>query len=708
MKYLFPFLLILLHFSSFAQKAYQYQEKTISQNEQVLPMPFAGGINSAQVQSMDLNGNGVEELVIWDINSRSIKVFEQNSGQYHELPYMHHFFPADVSGFLVLADFDGDGKKDLFTSTAFGIKAYKNMSDNGDSTPTWEVAETFLKLENGTNFQANNLDVPAIQDIDGDGDLDIVTFNFASGDYLEFYKNTSVERTGTANIDGFASPVIRWGNFEFCGCGTFSFGQTCDGNPISRKLPENENNAIQHSGGHAILLRDFNGDGVLDMVMGQDECNTLYYLENQGSNTAPIFNEFTTSLPGYGAFPQFPIFHVPQILDNQLLISSNSSETSLTVGIDFSKSLYLKNPTSNSSLVTIAFLQEDMIDLGENSRPFFKGNASSGTLIVTANTIQEGSAVGQAFRYVWNGESLEWAEADYLNLSNLGLTELQYLEYTSSENDNYLFVSGVEIVDFVLSRSLFFSNTLDANNLQLVSIPNVTLRSNDHFEFYQNEGEDYLLLARQTGELQRYLVTFEDNMPQFKLLNNDYLGFTDNPSSRNLVVKTANSNGQLDLYAIDQRGILSYISDFPASSGNTNTDLLAFPDGRVQSTKLGRNTWIATAPEAFGSKVHLVLGNRAGGLQYLEEITNGTNPPVEGELQVNVYPNPTNGPLKVIANEAGQARLINSMGQILVNEFDITANTIQEMDLHNLSPGLYFVDFVSDSGKRMTKKLIVQ
>ncbi|WP_186757633.1 FG-GAP-like repeat-containing protein [Echinicola salinicaeni] len=705
MRYLFSFFLIFAFYSSFAQKAYQFSEMSIQQNGEVLSMPFAGGINAAQVQSMDTNGDGKEELVIWDINSRSIKVFQNTNGQYKALPYMPYFFPNDVSGFLVLADYDGDGKKDLFTSTAFGIKAYKNITSPGNTRPEWEVAETYLKLENGSNFQANNLDIPAIQDLDGDGDLDIVIFNYAAGDYLEYYKNTSIERTGNSDIDAFASPEIRWGNFEFCECGNFAFGQTCDGDPISRKIPEDENKAIKHAGGHAILLRDVNGDGIVDMLMGQDECNTLYYLENEGSNTDPDFNSFSTNLPGKGDFPQFPLFHVPQILDDQLLVTSNSSETSLTAGIDFSKSLYLLD--RDLSPINQDFLQKNMLDLGENTRPFFKGNASSGTLILTANTVMDGEATGQAFLYDLSNEALELIETDYLDLSELGLNDLQYLEYTNTEQDNYLFISGTEIIDFLLVRKLYYSKDQNIQDLQEIRIPNTTLRPNDHFEFYQYQGEDYLLLAKQTGELQRYKVTFQD-APKFELLDNNYLGFSDSPASRNLIVKVSNNNGRLDLYSVDQSGILAFTPDFPNLNSDQNTQLLKMPDGSLEETKFGRNAWISTIPEAFGNKTNLILGNRAGGLQYLEDISTGTITPGEEQLLVKIYPNPVSGPVKLIASQAGKARLINSIGQVLKEGFNIEANIIQNIDLSTFPNGLYLIEFISNKGGRITRKLIVQ
>src|SRR5690606_11049253 len=92
-----------------------------------LPTPFAGGINSAQIQQIDLNGDHREELVVWDKNAANLLVFEVIEGQYVHRPMLQYAFPSDINGFLILEDFDGDGKKDLFTSSPFGIKVYKNI-----------------------------------------------------------------------------------------------------------------------------------------------------------------------------------------------------------------------------------------------------------------------------------------------------------------------------------------------------------------------------------------------------------------------------------------------------------------------------------------------------------------------------------------------------------------------------------------------------
>lgn len=657
MKFTFAAFFTLIVCQVAAQKVFQFDNSLpASWNEQILSMPFAGGINAAQLQQMDLDGDGQEELVIWDRNSANLLVFVKDGGEYVHQPYLSYQFPEDISGFLILADYDGDGKKDLFTGSPFGIKVYKNNSTN--SLPQWEVAQEFLRLDNRSNLQMNSLDVPSIVDIDGDGDLDIVTFNFASGDFLEYYQNTSVERKGVPDVDGFTSALTRWGGFEFCGCDHFSFGQTCAGRPIS-EAPNPVNLKVEHAGGHSVLLHDFNGDGILDMLMGQDECNKLYYLVNEGSNSNPEFTAYATALPHLGTLPEFPIFHAAYLIDGDLVISTNSSATASQFDADYAQTLY--HYPQGKSLATKAFLQEDMIDLGENSRPFFKGSAEAGDLIVTANSLINSGIVGIAYRFTLSADGLHLVDEDYLTLSALGLFDLQYQEFLDADTRRSLFLSGVEIINFTAIRKLYWTAKLEGSGLQELSLPGVQLRGNDHLEFFRHQGENYLLLARQSGELIRYKVEFGE-VPKMELLDHDYLGFSDNAANRNLNVHVLEQRGQLDLYTIDQQGMMEYIPDFTNQTGR-GAITIQIENGSLLPTRLGRNTWISSIPSGFSGSNDLVLGNTAGGLIYLKDISTGIDPPAQEELQLRIFPNPSTGPVTVLSSSSGSIRLINTLGR---------------------------------------------
>lgn len=689
MRKIWIFTFLIISFKLSAQEIFRIdQPPTVEIGGVNLSAAFAGGINSSQIQTIDLTGDQVEEWVTWDINSRQLLVFKKDGETFTHLPEMSYSFPNDISGFLVLKDFDGDGKKDLFTSTALGIKAYKNTS-NG-SQISWALAQNVLKIDGSGNIQANNLDTPLIQDLDGDGDLDLVIFNFAGGDYMEFYKNTSVERKGSADIDGFAFGENHWGNFEFCGCGDISFGGTCSGQDLNARKLTNENDKILHSGGHSILYRDLDDDGISDLLLGRDECNILYFLPNSGTNETPFFTSFSNELPDLGSLPAFPVFHIGTIQDNELIISLNTSEPSINYGIDFSNSVLRINDEGNTDV----FLQDQMIDLGENTRPIFLGNKASGELLVTSNVTEGGKVKSVLNRFqVFDGQFSK-VEGEYANLAQLDLVDAQYIDFRDQSGQLHVLASGIDYNASIPMQVIYDLNDMGSDPL---IFSGYTPQRGDFLQFFTYEQKDLLLVAAQNGSLDLYEVDFATL--QTTLLQEDFLGFVDNPANRNLAI-AVESLAKPNLYAVDQNGYLIKIEDFMNS--DTRQEVLVNVANQNLPTKLGRNTWIALVSPPLSGSPDLVLGTRAGGLIYLSSTDSSQLP--DGEYQFKIYPNPTDGPIKVISNAPAKARLINLLGQILLTDIDIPANTEIEIQAGFLPPGLYILNLeidgkVTKSGK---------
>ncbi len=685
---------LLINFQLSAQEIYRLdQAPQVEINGQKLSSPFAGGINSAQFQTIDLTADGTEEWVTWDINSRQLLVFKKEGEIFTHLPELSYYFPSDISGFLVLADFDGDGKKDIFTSTALGIKAYRNTS-NG-SQISWEVAQNFLKLDGSGNIQTNNLDTPLIQDLDGDGDLDLVIFNFAGGDYMEFYKNTSIERKGTADIDGFAFAITHWGNFEFCGCGEISFGKTCQGQDLNGRLLYDENSKILHAGGHSLLYQDLDNDGINDLLLGRDECDILYFLPNSGTNETPIFTTFRNELPGFGPLPEFPIFHIGKSLGEDLIISLNTSEPAVNYKIDFKNSVVKIGSDGNEYS---SFLQDQMIDLGENARPIYLGNKLNGELLVTANVLENGQVKSQLRRLqVFNGD-FTLTEDDYTNLSQLNLVDAQYIHFRDQKGELHVLASGIDYKASIPTQVIYDLNDMGAPPLVF---PGYTPRRGDFLQFFSYQQRDHLLVAAQNGSLDLYHFDFENYSAT--LIQSDFLGFADNPANRNLAVAVENFPNP-NLYVIDQNGILRKIKDFMNSP--SREDVLVKIGERNLPTKLGRNTWITLLDAPLGGSPDLILGTRGGGLIYLR--SQGSEPIPDGEYQFKLYPNPTESPLKIITNASASVKMINAMGQVLLTDLSIPANTEVELQVDFLSPGLYIVIFDFEGKATRTGKFLIR
>ncbi|MBA4302373.1 MAG: hypothetical protein C0433_20060 [Cyclobacterium sp.] len=687
-------LFALISFQVFPQTVFEFdQEKSLRIDGQNVPIPFSQGINSAQIQTVDLTGDGKEEWVVWDINARTLQVFAKDGEAFTLLPDLAYFFPTDINGFFVLADFDKDGKKDLFTSTPLGIKAYRNTSQG--TQISWTVAQNFLRLDGANNIPANNLDIPLLQDLDGDGDLDLVIFNFAQGDFLEYFKNTSMERKGSPDIDGFASSVDFWGNFVFCGCDTMSFGKRCDGRPINFRVDVGENNRIQHAGGHSILYRDFTGDGIADLILGRDECSTLYYLQNFGTNDAPLFTGFSKALPGFGALPEFPIFHAGQLIDEELVISLNTNETAAPFRIDFANSVV--KLTRNTGPVS-PVLQNQLFDLGENTRPYFKGNVFAGELWLTANAKSGENIIGQAFRMSYSGNQFNLLNSDYLTASSLNLLELQLLEYGSVKNQSYLLASGVRTSNGIPSQVLLRN---EGGNWTEFSMSGLSLRVRDQLTFFPYQGKDLLLVASQNGSLTLYEVDLEAKSATLKTAN--FLGYQDNPANRNLSV-AVRIQEKPDLYAVDQTGRIFLIKDMMNS--DVREEVLVKIGDQNLPFRQGRNTWISVVNSGFGDQVDLILGSRGGGIIYLKAVN--SNEPNDGEILVKVYPNPTSGPIKLVSNTAAKARLISPFGQILLDEITVPANRELVLQTQVLQPGMYFLQVETEDRKVAVKKVLVR
>ena len=102
-----------------------------------LSRPWEGGINSAQYQKLDLNHDGTEDLVIYHRMSGMLSTYLAVENKYVFSPEYAAFFPEEVSDWLILADYNCDGLKDIFTSTPLGIKVFENKS----STPSSSIKE---------------------------------------------------------------------------------------------------------------------------------------------------------------------------------------------------------------------------------------------------------------------------------------------------------------------------------------------------------------------------------------------------------------------------------------------------------------------------------------------------------------------------------------------------------------------------------------
>ncbi|MFM7428953.1 MAG: FG-GAP repeat domain-containing protein, partial [Flammeovirgaceae bacterium] len=402
MSFKFITSLVFCSATSFAQFTYTIDQSIpVEVNGTTLAMPWAGGLNAAQVNSMDLNGDNKQDLVIFERTTNQVLTYLNQNNQYVYSPSYESLFPSSINQWLLLRDFNCDGKKDIFTSDPFGLVAFVNTTKPGQP-PSWRPFN--IDITSGTplpiltqgfisniNLKINIDDIPAIDDIDGDGDLDILNTNFASSfGTVELHTNLSIENSGKCDSLQFKRITQNWGGFSECTCGKISFqgGKTC-----AELL---SGGRTQHSGGKALLTIDLNNDGAHDLFFSEQSCTNLYLLSNTGTRNNPLMSSFS---PFPASSPLLmPFYPVPFMEDltfdglSDLVVTPNLSFRN-SPAIDFKQSLYLfKNSgTATSPQFTFSktnFLQGDMIDVGDNSVPAFFDMDGDGDLdlLISNNT----------------------------------------------------------------------------------------------------------------------------------------------------------------------------------------------------------------------------------------------------------------------------------------------------------------------------------
>lgn len=259
---------------------------------------WAGGLNCAQVSDFDFDFDGDLDLFIFDRSRDNIRVLLQKddgSGPYYEFFYNSKlYFPEDLYYRAQMIDYDNDGKKDLFTNGTGGIKVYRNVGSAATGIQ-WELASELLYSQypnNYTNLYVNTSDIPAIIDVDLDGDIDILTFH-QGGQHVEYHQNQSMELYGIPDSLIFEVKNECWGLFtEEFSTNVLILNDPnvpCVGGSIPNPLRETEDNAVfmKHAGS-TLLALDYDGSGVLDLVIGDVSYPSMTLLINGG--TAPNTN----------------------------------------------------------------------------------------------------------------------------------------------------------------------------------------------------------------------------------------------------------------------------------------------------------------------------------------------------------------------------------------------------------------------------------
>jgi hypothetical protein len=417
----------------------------VTRNGNALIDAWAGGLNSPQFSRVDINLDGAKDLVTFDRSGNKFSVFLNNNPQSGSMQYLfsHEYsamLPAEVRNWALFRDMNCDGKEDLCANAGSGIKIYWNESESNFSLSTLPTSP-LNALYNWGDSQTNSgifcisADIPAIDDYDGDGDMDIWSWNEMS-DALFFYKNMSVEN-GNCESPSFECRNRCYGQFgESLESFSLSIGQDfeCSFNVDDPR----SSNSQRHTGG-TILTIDLDQNGLNDLILGDVTANqmTALLIEETASGVDSVF-AVSDSFPSisYGNTPaHFVTFLAGYYEDinndgvNDLLVASNALADASDKNSIW---LYLNTGLNDQpyfELYSRNFLQSEMLDLGTSAFPASADIDQDGLadmVLSSRKSFDNFTASTSQLWYLHNhgtavNPSFEILDTNWLNLPQYGL-----------------------------------------------------------------------------------------------------------------------------------------------------------------------------------------------------------------------------------------------------------------------------------------------
>src|SRR5688500_4384011 len=97
--------------------AFQYRFETtipVMENGGFYSEAWSGGLNAVQYNTMDLNFDNADDLVLFDRTAQKVITFVRVENEYQYAPHYERMFPDELYNWILIRDFNCDGKKDIF------------------------------------------------------------------------------------------------------------------------------------------------------------------------------------------------------------------------------------------------------------------------------------------------------------------------------------------------------------------------------------------------------------------------------------------------------------------------------------------------------------------------------------------------------------------------------------------------------------------
>ena len=709
--------------------------------------PWSGGMNNPQFSDVDLDLDGNKELVVFDRSDYSFTVY-QNGGTPNEIDYqlspklLSNLDSCQCVEWALFVDYNCDGLEDLFCGRGSGsnFRVYEQVIYDGDSVGfEMRYDPIFAQSNNYSWMYVVRTDIPAILDIDYDGDVDVVS-STNGFNYFVLHRNMAVENLGRCDTLQYFTEFGCWGEFaESNADNTLAVGDSTNCPRGGGGEPQGGNS--RHVGS-SLLVFDTNADSLMDVLVGDVSYPSMVAAYNHGSVQYAMMDSVETDYPQLDHSIDIELFPAAFYEDinndgvRDLLVAPNTT-------IDVMENIYGLIVYENEGLDNEVdfryagreFLVKDHIDAGENSAPFFFDYNKDGLMDLllagSESNIRGGDTVLQndlSYLYQNVGSLTEpmfqIVDSNYLNFAqfsppvrepSLGGGDLD----GDGDTDLLLGISQGFIYHLIntapFGAPAIYSLAPDMFLLDEFGMP-IDIGGVAAPELYDlnGDGDLDLFIGTRFGRIVYYENTGDSLHPNFSLItdkfglikvSNDYGNtFSGFAHPRFL---DYDGDGVVELLIGSERGAIEVFENLH----------LALTDSLIASQDLVDFGNLANPTAAILDTSHrytYVSGNPRGGLMLyawtspdtVPDTTVHVDPPIGEELQI--YPNPADAEFWVEMHPGTtgyQLRLFNLVGQEL-KRFQVGEKRFR-IDVSDLAAGLYVLQ-VQKGAIRESRKVWVR
>ncbi len=712
------------------QQQYDIPVNDIAGNK--MDFPWMGGMNNPQFSEIDLNNDGILDLFVFDRSGFAINTFI-NGGTPNEIDYTldnqyRQAFPDTLKDWVLLRDYNCDGVMDIFTAHGIdGFSVYKG-SFNSDNQLSFSLVAKQLFFSDATIQEGNiynaNVDIPSIADVDGDGDLDILSFE-GGGIWIEYFENKSVDNYGNCEQLEFERASTCWGEFY-----EDNLSSTIILNAGCSEIEGKTSQGIHP--GSTLTVFDVDNDEDMDLLIGDFASQHISLIINGGNKSVALATELQSQFPNYSRSADIRIFLASYLVDvdndglKDLIIAPNAVPQSQHYRNVWLYKNNLENGIQTFEFLADDFLQDQMIDVNRISHPvFFDYNNNGLQDLIVANfgfmDTQTGQHISRLLLFENIGTetapAFQLVDEDYLSFSTKigGDTKSAFRPCfgdIDADGDQDMLIGSRE------GYIHYFENTSNGVGLNTFATPRLIWQGLDIFQNstpqlidVDRDGDLDLLVGHHNGLIEYFT---NEGSPTNPMFNNKTSKFWGNIDVREAVGELGYSvpllveiQGEYQLLVGSGSGKVRHYENI---ENNLEGSFDQITDAVVPSLGTSYSS-PAIADLDNDGKWEMIVGNYRGGLQLYEmQYGVGTTNPIT-VANPSVYPNPTQQLLHIdlakISKTATHIRLFDITGrQVIAKEIPAQQQNYSLQIPEQLTKGVYLLEIKQEMGVSVAKIVI--